>query len=220
MTQNIKPNLRYQAIVFDFDGTLVDSNSIKREGFFKVVAGHQGGISRITKILCSSSGDRLSIMEAYIKSCPPSILPAKTNAQILTQVYSDYVDYQVANAPAISGALELLIALSEGGLSVYLNSATPIDSLRKIIKQRGWDKYFNSIFGSPTTKYEALVKICDITGLAAKDVAVVGDGQDDRESATLMGCHFFSVGEARGATLGEHVFNFKQLANVFLSLPD
>ncbi len=40
-----------RVVVFDFDGTLVDSNAIKREGFLRLAAGYPGGAATMAEVI-------------------------------------------------------------------------------------------------------------------------------------------------------------------------
>ena len=51
--------------VFDFDGTLVMSNDIKREGFFAVTAEIAGGRAAMEALLADPPGDRYAIFAAF-----------------------------------------------------------------------------------------------------------------------------------------------------------
>ena len=44
-----------RAVFFDFDGTLVDSNAIKREAFFEVTSGFFGDQEYLTHLLDSNT---------------------------------------------------------------------------------------------------------------------------------------------------------------------
>jgi len=201
-------------VVFDFDGTLVDSSAIKRQGFYDVVAGHAGGATRMARILARANGDRRTIFSTYLAEAGNR---ASEDLETLVQAYSDRVDGLVAAAREMPGASALLQQLREHGRWLYLNSATPIESLRDILQRRGWLSLFEDIFGFPTSKREALIRIRESSGAAVASFAVVGDGADDRDSAASIGCAFFPVGEARGGSPTERVFTLIELPQILLA---
>ena len=96
-----------------------------------------------------------------------------------------------------------------------LSSATPEENLRRIIDARGWSHLFDGVFGLPTSKTETLFRLIDRHGLRPGEVAVVGDGDGDRESAQAVGCAFFPVGEA---CIGpqERIFTLSALQTILL----
>jgi len=204
-------------VVFDFDGTLVDSNAIKRQGFFDVVAEHPGGAARMAKVLEQAHGDRKSLFAAYVALAASEGVPVAQNVERLVRAYSDMTDVHVAAAREMPGAIALLNALREHRRRLYLSSATPLVNLREVVERRGWTELFQGIFGSPTTKREALKDIMETTGTDVSSLAVVGDGVDDRDCAAFVGCAFFAVGEARGGEANERVFTLPQLCDHLLT---
>jgi phosphoglycolate phosphatase-like HAD superfamily hydrolase len=201
-------------VVFDFDGTLVDSNAIKRQGFFAVVAGHAGGPARMQQVIDRVKGDRQVIFAAYYDDAASAGQAPPQSVETLVQLYSESVDTQVAQAREVPGATLLLQQLRGEGRRVYLSSATPIASLRRILERRSWLHLFDDVFGHPASKRESLARIRDLNALEAASLAVVGDGPDDRDSAAFAGCAFFPVGEARGAARDERVFTLPELLEV------
>jgi phosphoglycolate phosphatase len=197
-------------VVFDFDGTLVDSNAIKRLGFFDVVAAHADGEAVMADVLARVVGDRRAIFAAYARQRGN---PSADDVEALVQAYSRRVDERVAAAPEMPGAEALLAKLRQHGVRVVLSSATPVDSLRRIVEQRGWLRHFDEVLGHPSRKVDSLRRLLQ---RGATNIAVVGDGEDDRDSAAAVGCSFFAVGEARGGLAGEPVFTLPELSAVLL----
>jgi phosphoglycolate phosphatase len=208
-----------ETIVFDFDGTLVDSNSIKRRGFFAVVASHEGGAAMMQRVLDEVDGDRHAIFDAYVAFQAAANASQVHVAERLVNEYSAHVDAAVATAAEMPGATELLDGLRRYGKHVYLSSATPVTSLKGIVERRGWSPLFDAIFGAPSSKRESLVQIRAATTAPISALAVVGDGIDDRDSAAAIGCPFFAVGEARGKRPDERVFTLPELLDVFAVSP-
>lgn len=202
-------------VVFDFDGTLVDSNHIKRNVFFEIARRYQGGFEVMKRVYARAPRDRFAIWHSWAIEMGAD----QALADDMAADYSASVDKAVATTREMPGALAMLKALKAQSLTLILSSATPRANLFPIIDSRGWLDYFDAIYGAPETKAEILTRhVVPLAGDASR-VAVVGDGCDDRESAQLIGCRFFPVGEARGASpsSSEHIYTLPELAN-FLGL--
>lgn len=207
--------MKISAVVFDFDGTLVDSNAIKRQGFFDVVAGDAGGVETMREVLARTPGDRHAVMAAYAAAQARSGSES-SGVEALVRRYNEHVDATVARAPEITGASHLLKSLRNAGVRVYLSSATPLVSLERIIERRGWTHLFDGVFGRPSDKHETLDRVRRTAGLDPDRIAVIGDGLDDRESAQAAGCRFYAVGEARGTPAADQVFALCELQDLLL----
>ena len=179
-----------KCIVFDFDGTLVDSNYIKKKGFFDIASNDHNGIKIMQQAYTNNPGDRYSIWKKY------SELMGKNSeyATSCVQTYNAHVDNEVVKSRSMPYAEMALNKLRDKGLGIFLSSATPLCNLLQIINARNWNHYFNAIYGSPDTKIETLnTKILPLVN-SPSEVIVVGDGKDDKTSSDQTGCHFIPVG--------------------------
>jgi len=182
-----------QAIFFDFDGVLVDSNATKNEAFrtlfrdydeeivLKIVAHHQrhGGISRVEKI-----------RHAYQHIIKQPLTDEKLAS--LAAKYSGLVLEKVINTDWIVGAKEFLEGI-QGALPVFVISGTPEDELKEIIERRKMSKHFNAILGSPIKKP---VHICNLLleyRLIPEHCIFVGDALTDYYAARETGLHFIGI---------------------------
>lgn len=77
--------------------------------------------------------------------------------------------------------------------TLYINSTTPLDSLKRIITQRSLWKYFRGVYGSPKSKIENLHDILKKEKISIKEILVVGDGKSDLELAQKFGCRFIGI---------------------------
>lgn len=201
----------FRSVVFDFDGTLVDSNRIKHQAFLHAVRSDTDGPERMSRVLGTIQGDRREVFAAYA-----ALAGSSTDVDALVQAFSRHADAQIAGADAIPGAEALLRRLCRAGVYVVLSSATPLANLVSILSARGWSKLFAQVGGSPSNKVQTLERLMQTQGFRATEIAIVGDGADDRASATAVGCAFFPVGEARGATGPETVYTLGALESLLL----
>lgn len=202
-------------IVLDFDGTLVDSNRIKRQGFLNFARADKSGETRMKWILEKISGDRTSILSAYLQERDGRVHRDNELSNALKS-YKEMVDEAVVNAPEMFGASEFLSKMRDVGFRLVLSSATPEKNLLDIISRRGWLDRFDLVSGSPKEKINTLKSlIWSETGAA--QLTVVGDGEDDKKSAEQIGCRFFPVGEARGINFGEMIYTLPEICNLLSS---
>lgn len=203
-------------VVFDFDGTLIDSNAVKRDMFYTYSRFDSGGVERMQRILEHVVGDRYAIWDAYIRERDGVSYHISTVHQIVLD-FNKAVNKAIALAPEMPGASTLLHELEKSGLHMAVSSATPLEDLRAVLEQRGWIARFSSVSGSPATKIETLQYLIKTHDVKVEEVAVVGDGEDDRESAGAFGCNFYPVGEGRGTLPGSKIYNLYELSNVLIS---
>ncbi|MCF8176953.1 MAG: HAD hydrolase-like protein [Sulfuritalea sp.] len=188
-----------RCVVFDFDGTLVESNHIKRQAFFDVVGDFEGGAPLMTSILrAATDKDRYWVFGEFA-----SALPSGADSTELADRYTRICQERIANAPEIGGAKVSLERLRTGGKQLFVNSATPVDALTTLVCLRQLDTFFEGIYGSPAKKHENLESIRVQHGFALEEMLVVGDGESDRLSAETLGCHFVAVESAENNFLQE-----------------
>lgn len=180
-----------RAIIFDFDGVIVDSVDVKTAAFGKlfedqgpdvvqrVIAYHleNGGISRVEKF------------RYYYSHILRQPLPEKRLAELCDRFAGLVID-AVSNARLVPGALDALEMCRDRGYLAFVASGTPEDELCLILERRGLSSYFSGIYGSPPRKQEILRFILLRHQLLASEVLFVGDTMSDYTAAKETGIHF------------------------------
>ncbi len=184
-----------KCVVFDFDGTLVKSNEIKRRTFYEVTKNLVDADIVLDKILSyPDSGDRYDIFDTLIIELKLD-REVFVSASKLSDSYTKICEYEISRAPEINGAVKTLKKLRSLGISVFISSATPEVTLQKIISMRGWGNIVDNVLGSPDSKLDHLQRILTENKYSISEVIYVGDSEIDREVALLVGCKFIGLGK-------------------------
>jgi len=183
-----------RSIVFDFDGTLIDSNRLKYEAYFELFPDKERHARIIRDVLSESfEQTRYVILEEILRRLGvEDHTYMKIEVSKLAERYNDIVVAGAKVCPEKAGAEEALKKFAPM-YRIYVNSTTPDASLKEIIWFRKWDGYFRGVFGYPHKKPETLLRIMALEKLRSDEVLVVGDGESDRESAVKNGCPFVHV---------------------------
>lgn len=188
--------MRFDAVVFDFDGTLVDSAAAKRNAFFTIFPADPAYAAVVEAVLDDDpDGSRYKVIPRMLAEMRARGLPVATDAASATARIAAYADAAVAAVeacPELPGAGATLQRLAPA-CRLYVASNTPHDDLLKLLDGRGWRRHLAAAFGYPHDKVETVAAILRETGLAATRLAVVGDGVSDRRAAEANGCTFFAI---------------------------
>jgi phosphoglycolate phosphatase-like HAD superfamily hydrolase len=184
-----------RALVFDFDGTLVDSNPIKWRAFercFSEHAEHRGPIAAYCRTEPHTPrGDKFRhIYTAILRQPYTKEIDAMLHAQFERETTA-----AIIQAPEIPGAGRFL-ALAASRYVTALLSSTPQDTLLAIIEARGWRRWFSAVQGAPVDKAAWLMRFREERRLEGKEVILIGDMPEDARSARRAGCRFLGMGSA------------------------
>lgn len=181
-----------KAVIFDFDGVLVESADIKTSAFAKlfrkegpealnlIVNYHlqNAGVSRYEKI-------------RYIYR---NILRRRLEKNIFRRLCDEFsflVKEEVINAPFVAGAREFLDKFYRQ-YGIYIISATPREEIKEIIAARKMSGYFQGIFGAPQKKPVAVKKIILKDKLGRNEAVYIGDALSDYQAAVANGINFIA----------------------------
>jgi len=188
-----------RCVAFDFDGTLVDSNEIKRRSFFEVVAEHDPDGAVAAEVLDEiRPGDRYAVTREMARilgergRIPPGA-DREAWARAWADEYGLRCEEAVSRCPEIPGAGAALAWLDDRCVPRYINSATPEASLRRTVERRSMVPGFRLILGGPASKLANLERIREHAGCEVGALLMVGDGEDDRRAAAELGCPFVAV---------------------------
>jgi phosphoglycolate phosphatase-like HAD superfamily hydrolase len=179
--------------VFDFDGTLVDSNPLKQQAFAQCFSQFP---ERLEAILAYCRGHHHVPRGEKFRHVYEQILDLPYTpdaAAALHERFDAETTRQIIQAPEIRGATPFLQRMSRQRATALLSS-TPHETLVHIVEQRGWRGYFTEIRGAPVDKTAWLRRLREGQGLAGHAIVFFGDTGEDAEAAAAAGCTFIAVG--------------------------
>jgi phosphoglycolate phosphatase-like HAD superfamily hydrolase len=184
-----------RVVAFDFDGTLVQSNAIKRDAFYGAVRSFGDLSDVVRQVLAENPGDRYVITATIATRAADRLPPAGERpwAEVFADRYTRICEEQILECPFVPGAIECLEALRRDGRLLYVNSATPGDPLRSVVRRRGLDGYFAGVWGNERGKADNLRRALAECAAAPGELAFVGDSEADGAAALEVGCHFVGV---------------------------
>lgn len=191
-------------VAFDFDGTLVRSNRIKRNCFYETLAGVPGAAAILDHLFAGGyGGDRFALFREVARRLGPAGMTGVPDPDELAAGYGRLCRERIAAAPEVPGAGAALTMLAAAGARMFLISATPQQALEEVVADRGLTRFFDLILGGPTGKAVHLGRVIEAGGIGAGDIVMVGDGRDDQAAALETGCRFIAVTDQPNAPL-EH----------------
>ena len=139
--------------------------------------------------------DRFTIFRNFSEKISQSNQNTEEIYKNILEEYKKYTIQEILNLDPIKGSIPLLKKLKIRKKSIYINSATPLDSLSLVIEGRGLNIFFDGIYGMECSKIMNLIKIKNHSSSDKNSMIMVGDGKDDEESALNFGIEFLPVGE-------------------------
>jgi phosphoglycolate phosphatase-like HAD superfamily hydrolase len=178
-----------RALIFDFDGVILDSNALKTAAFREVFARYpQHADAMMAYHEANVSQSRYEKFTYLVEQ----LLGRSGDRQLVNRLADDFADLlrnRMDVCPVVPGARELLDAAS-ARVPLYLASVTPEEELLRLLDAHRLRHYFRRVYGCPPwTKPDAVGAIVSEVG-GADDVALIGDSSGDQRAAAVHGVEF------------------------------
>ncbi len=202
MTDAAQPKI--SAVVFDFDGTLVDSLKVKYEARFELFADESEEVRAVAaEVIPQIRGKlRAEIIRAILERTHPDLEKEAFERKVLDYAkrYDELVEDRIVSQGLFPGTREMLDSL-RGRLPLYVNSGTPDYALRKLLERLDIAPHFKGVYGidpsrtegASVVKRENMQKIVEQEGGEGNVLLVVGDGTEDFDCAQAHGARFIGI---------------------------
>lgn len=187
-----------RVLVFDFDGTLVNSNALKRGCMETVVAKVDGGNEALAAAR-AKGGDRYRVFGEVARTLFAHEGEAAVAAHMngFVAAYTRCCARGIIAAPEQEKARRLLARLRGHGLRIWINSATPHEHLRDLLFRRRLWPLLHGALGGPASKADNLRRIIAAERVAPRQVVMIGDGPDDEQGAREARTWFVAITRER-----------------------
>jgi phosphoglycolate phosphatase-like HAD superfamily hydrolase len=184
---------KYDYIIFDCDGVILESNKLKSDAFAEALPNEptdlvaefvqyhkqNGGISRYEKF------------RYYFEEMKKQV-EAEAEIDKALNNFTTIVSEGLLKCNFIPGVVEIIRELFNLNKRLFVVSGSDEKELIQVFKQRGIDHYFENIYGSPDNKVKNTRKVISPI-ITIKNGLFFGDSKSDYRAAIKFGLDFIFV---------------------------
>ena len=184
--------MKYKAVLFDYDGTIVDSNQVIVESWNYMTKKFVGEVLP-TSMLIKTFG--LPLIDAFKMVAADYGL--EVTDDLLKQMDEAYSGYQyqqtIDGYPTFPGMIDLIKNLHKEGVKLGIVTSRRKKSLYEGLKRYGVLECFDAIICDESTDIhkpepEPALLACQQAGVEPKDALMVGDSRFDIACGNRAGC--------------------------------
>ncbi|MEM1156907.1 MAG: HAD hydrolase-like protein [Verrucomicrobiota bacterium] len=185
-----------QAVVFDFDGVLAESNQVKNRAFEQLAAEYGVHAKKMLEYHRQHQhAPRIEKFYYYATELFGYELDSdlwRQSVDRLGEQFSSLVKSGVIAVPEVRGVRALLTFLKEAGVYRYIASTTPHDELQEIVAERDLGSFFDGIYGNPPhSKRHVIKRVIQERELKPDDLLFIGDSMADYDAASAEAVPFW-----------------------------
>lgn len=183
----------YQNFLFDCDGVILNSNSIKTDGFkFALQNEDKFLIDDFIEYHKNNQGvSRYEKIKYFLKYIKKTEFNQNRYNEILNK-YASFCEKELLKARLVPGVLAFLERLRLNKNKCFVISGSDQKELIGIFNKRNLNIYFTKILGSPKNKYENIKYLFD-NNMINSSIVYFGDAESDYEAANKFNLDFYYI---------------------------
>ena len=215
----MKTNECYKSVVFDFDGVILNSNSLKADAYKYAVQDY--GADYADNFVCfhkkNGGMSRYEKFKYFLSEMAPDNNPNLTMETLLSR-FSYFIEKKIDSCELVGGLDAIRMQYQSAKWLIV--SGSDQAELRAYAKRKRIDKYFDGgIYGSPDDKRQNVIKALDL-GIIKFPAALIGDSKLDHRVAKEFNLDFIFVSkwtdmsDWKDYSIKNHLFVIKSLTNI------
>lgn len=188
-----QPATEVDAVFFDFDGVIADSVDLKEKVFRGMMERHAAGYIEECMAYYQANGGVSRIVK--FREIWADILKQPLDPDELDHLgkeFSESVFGAVVACELVRGAGEFLEEYHRQW-PFFVLSGTPEPELQAIVRERGMERFFRGVHGSPPNKIQIGERILADHGFDRRQVWFIGDATTDRDAARGLRTRFVGI---------------------------
>lgn len=197
-----------RAVIFDLDGTLIDSDPDIRAALNRVLAA-EGLAPLSTAEVQSMIGDGAKVLLERGFAARGS----QPEPRHLAAFLADYEANSVVETVPYPGIVAALEALAAAGHRLGVCTNKPVAAARHVLARLGLDKYFAAVTGGDSTPFrkpDPKHLAATLAQLGASRAVMIGDHENDINAAAGLGIPSIFVTWGYGQAQGSHTVHKPQ----------
>lgn len=178
----------YRAVLFDLDGTLVDSQRDINDAMVAALA--EMGIAVSIQDLGPLRGAHLSLVYAHLLGKPAALIPADETARVISAYRRHYMKGMLDHTtlfPEVARTLDRL-----GFMRKAISTSKPMEYAQRLVDHFNLNFYFEAVVGCenipPKPNPAVFEKTARMLGVPIAECLVVGDTDLDLIAGKKAGC--------------------------------
>ena len=187
----MKISLKPQAIIFDFDGVILDSMAVKSNAFVELFRDYpKWAIDAIVNYHTENGGmSRRQKIEYFYSQIIKEKAPCELSQ--LEEKFGCYVLKILQDPALVIKDCSDFIQNTYPFLPLFVASAAPEDEVIELLKHHRLFHYFTAIGGSPRLKSDIINDFLVRFDLDSESCVLIGDSVNDLKAAQKSGVHFW-----------------------------
>ena len=179
-----------KALLFDFDGVILESAEIKTDAFRKLFGEkYPDKVEEFINYHTANAGiSRYVKIQFFYERILNIKLPDKKKEELANK-FSQIVFNEIVNASFVEGVAKFLTE-NYKKFPLFIITGTPDEEINSIIKKRKLNFYFKEIHGSPKEKKNIIFDILSRYQWNPEEVVFFGDAESDLRAAEETGVTF------------------------------
>lgn len=173
-----------KVVFWDFDGVIKESVDIKTQAFQKLFTKYGSEVTEKIRQHHEVNGGMSRFQKFPIYLGFANLKATSDDVNLLSAKFSDLVLDGVVNSPWIPGVEDFIRSNFYQQIFIVV-SATPTDELVEIIDLLNLRSSFESIFGAPIAKADAIKSCISRLAVSASEAVMIGDASADLNAADL-----------------------------------